>query len=226
MKKLLFVSLLASSMLNATVIVDEISDSKELIPDMMNGAFTISKKSQSPAKIADSFKQLNDHIKEYNSKAIICKGGNSSISPEYKYDKGVQSQIGYVGTISYSCEFKKIEKFNEILGYKLSSDEAITLSPINWIVSSKKEEETKKELEYNIYKNSISKAKELSQIFNKSCKVDELNFVDQGYVPYGVQRNMLKSMPMAASMDSVSGFEPILSEQSISRKAVLIIKCD
>lgn len=37
---------------------------------------------------------------------------------------------------------------------------------------------------------------------------------------------MLKSMPMAASMDSVSGFEPILSEQSIGKKAVLIIKCD
>ena len=221
MKKFILASALIAISANATVILDEISSSTQITPDMMTSSFTITKKAKSPSQILDSFKNINEHLKEFNNKGIKCIGGASNVSPEYKYTNNVQTHIGYVGSISYSCEFKKIEKYNEALDIRLNKDETISLNPINWVVSPQARTQIDKELEYDIYQKSMSKSEELSKIFNKNCKLEEVNFLNQANV-YPTQRFAMKSM--VAATDAISEFEPIQSDQTISKKAYVTIK--
>lgn len=223
MKRFILASTLIAISANATVIFDEVSYSTQITPDMMTSSFTITKKAKSPSQILDSFKSINEHLKEFNNKGIKCVGGASNVSPEYKYTNNVQTHIGYVGSISYSCEFKKIEKYNEALDIKLAKDEVISLNPINWVVSSQMRTQIDKELEYDIYQKSMSKSVELSKIFNKNCKLEEVNFLNQTTI-YPTQRFAMKSMSVAT--DAISEFEPIQSEQTISKKAYITIKCE
>lgn len=223
MKKFILASALIAISASATVILDEISSSTQITPDMMTSSFTITKKAKSPSQILDSFKNINEHFKEFNNKGIKCIGGASNVSPEYKYTNNVQTHIGYVGSISYSCEFKKIEKYNEALDIRLNKDETISLNPINWVVSPQARTQIDKELEYDIYQKSMSKSEELSKIFNKNCKLEEVNFLNQANA-YPTQRFAMKSM--VAATDAISEFEPIQSDQTISKKAYVTIKCE
>ncbi len=128
-----------------------------------------------------------------------------------------------MGSISYNCEFKKIEKYNEALDIKLAKDEVVSLNPINWVVSSQMRTQIDKELEYEIYQKAMSKSVELSKIFNKNCRLEEVNFLNQTTI-YPTHRFAMKSMAVAA--DTISEFEPIQSEQTISKKAYITIKCE
>ncbi|MCK9336229.1 MAG: SIMPL domain-containing protein [Arcobacteraceae bacterium] len=224
MKRLIIASALIAISASATVIVDEIVVSQSVYPDIMVSSFSVTKKSKTPNEILSSFKDIHEHIKYEKTKAIKCEGGQHYITPEYRYDNGIRTQLGYSGSVSYKCEFKKIEAFNDIISFKLKTDEAISLNPINWVVSDIQNDKIQQELENEIYQKTFQKQQNLSKIFNKACIIKEINFVSN--IDFQSMPRMLTTSKTAMiSSDAMESFEPTKDEQSITKRAYVAVEC-
>lgn len=223
MKKLILASALIAISASATVIVDEIQASKSVYPDIMVSSFSVSNKSKTPNEILASFKNIHEHIQYEKTKAIKCEGGQHYITPEYSYDKGIRTQLGYSGSVSYRCEFKKIDAFNDIINFKLKTDEAISLNPINWEVSNYQNGTIQFELENEIYQKTFQKQQNLSKIFNKACIIKEINFVSN--IDHQPMPRMFATKMAMSSNDMMESFEPTKDEQTITKKAYITIEC-
>jgi len=196
----------------------------ELKPDTLTAHINIRSKKPDEKEVLNSLSKFSKFISEYEG--VEKKGGNYSVSPEYRYENNHRFKSGYIGNMNYQISTKISEnmtKFiSELNAKKRSYSIDLSISSINWNLSKEQKDGKIDSLRLDAIKWIDTYAKQLSTDMNQSCKVTKVQ-LSQPNINYPRAPMMLE----AKMMDSVRTNSPTpeRSNQNISIKPHFELEC-
>lgn len=193
----------------------------ELMPDLLSADISITINDTSEKRVLETLTTYSDFIKGF--KEVDIKGGQYTVFPNYRFEKGRRYSNGYRGNMNYTISspnpndltafLYKLEKKNQ---FKHNVD--ISIQSIHWKLSDKQSTNHYDELRLSAIKWSINYANTLSSQLAKSCEIKVVNIFPSGSSP----------MPMArdyATVRSESIAAPEQNFQKIKLLETLEIDC-
>lgn len=198
---------------------------KEVTPDKLSTGITVVVKKKTEADISPQLEKFNKFISENDN--VKKRAGSFAIRPEYKYDKGHSTLIGYSGNLRYtiySTESTDMNRFlKKLLKLKKHEDTSITVSRLNWVVSEDKQTQTIEDLRLESIVWAESYAQKLSIETKKNCEVKKININSQTYRPF-YQATRSKVM-MAESLSKSDIPVPEATKNILSIKPNYVLEC-
>lgn len=225
MKKLLLLPLALSSLFANALIKDSFSVTKEITPDMMKKSITLQTLQDSSTDVIKTYEDILKNAQNYKN---ICKNNNYSVSPRYSYDKGKTTFTGYEGSMTFSCSFDDIKKFepffNQVIK-PLPDTIKTRISNTAWVISKKLEEQTIQELKIA----SLNKTAEIADTYEKHtefhrCNVTSVNLDQNTPVPYPAAMSF-RSMDKAAVGENIELSAPQRENQPITVNTQMELEC-
>ncbi len=197
---------------------------KQITPDKLSTYITITVNKEEEIEISPILNKFNKYITSIDEVEKI--GGNFSISPKYKYNKGNSIIIGYNGSLRYqiySQNPKTINSFiKKLLNLKDDSDVSISVASLNWIVSKSKYSQIIDELRLKSIIWSKQYAIKLSHEMSAVCKVKAVNINSTNFIP--LYRQQASTYRVSNSMPSDIPV-PKATKNTISLKPTYLLEC-
>jgi len=185
----------------------KLTDSKSLLPSVYKLGVAINYSAQSSDDAMDYLGKVDSIIRSLN---IPYKGGNFSILKNCFYSGNKYICEGYKGIDSYTFYMKNPKDQDKLLNALKGINYEITYS--GFVVPKEEIDKAKDYLVKDLAKKSIDYAAEFSKIFNKSCFVKSISYVENA--PRPIAFSMVKTLPL-----------PAVSKQNISMDAFVNISC-
>ncbi|GAB6077507.1 hypothetical protein JCM8795_01930 [Hydrogenobaculum acidophilum] len=185
----------------------KLTANKSLLPSVYKLGIDINHNAQNSDDIIDYLGKVDSMIRALN---IPYKGGNFSILKNCFYSNSKYICEGYKGIDNYTFYMKNPKDQEKILNALKGISYEITYS--GFVVPKEELDKTKDDLVKVLAKKSIDYAAEFSKIFNKSCFVKSISYVENA--PRPIAFSMVKTSPL-----------PAVSKQSVSMDALVNISC-
>ncbi len=174
--------------------------------------------------IKKGFDSLLEKLKAQQS---VCAGGEYSLYPNYKYDKGEREFIGYLGRIEFDCKFETADTFDDAvetmesaLDKEVFKIRILPIKPFIPDVDYKKEVEA---LEKTVIKKSVQYAKELENEFGFKCEHKNIRLYSQEInIPYRAYDTSAEITLKVASPTQI----PIEPKKSVNVRGDFVLKCE
>lgn len=203
-----------------SIITIERVESK-LKPDVLQGSMSFEEQGKNQNTIKEHLNTIVAAVKRFDPNATMCQGGGYYLSPQYSYKDQKREFIGYSANLSFGCEFKNIDLYNELS----ASIDKVTAAGVrrsqgalNWGISNTQENETQGKLRMELLRKVRSQAEAFSKETGMECSVSTVNFS-------GISRPMpmmAKGMAMMASTPTES---PIQSDETTQMEATVDYNC-
>lgn len=177
----------------------EITKSKQfdifVNPSFQTASFSLSHTSNKSIDIEKKFKKAVEYAKE----GQICKGGNYSIYPRYKYVNNSRIADGYSSHINFRCEFDNVKKYEELLSKIKKLNSKLTQNQIQYKNTHKQKDEANKQLEQEAYDYAKKYRNYLNKQF-KNCNIKKIDFTENNAI--GMQHRLYAEK--SSMKDSIS----------------------
>lgn len=195
--------------------------SKELSPDVLHGSLTYEEQGRNAHAIKEHLNAIVAEVKRTDPQGRYCGGGGYHLSPRYQYANQKQEFVGYGGTLSLTCEFDTIERYNEMsaaLDRITPNGVRKTQGALEWQVSAQKREVSQMELRTVLLHRVQTQAERFSHDTQLSC--DAVS-VRMGSIP-AVMPMQLRAMAM---MEGAPTESPIRSDETSLLEAAVEYAC-
>lgn len=192
-----------------------------LKPDVLRGSLGFEEQGKNQNTIKGHLNAIVAEVKRFDPNAKMCQGGGYYLSPQYSYKDQKREFIGYGANLSFACEFKNIDTYNELsaaidkvtaVGVRRSQGE------LNWGVSSVQESAAQGNLRMELLRKARYQAEAFSKETGMECSVSTVNF-SGGTRPIPI---MVRGMAM---MDSAPTESPIQRDESTQVEATVDYNC-
>lgn len=224
MKQPLLLSLAALSLFANTTIKDSFSASKDITPDTMKKSITLQTLQKSSNDVIKTYESLIKKSEKYND---TCKNNGYSVSPRYNYDNGKTTFVGYDGSMTFSCSFDKISRFepffNDVIK-PLPEDIKTRISNTVWVISPLLEDKTVQDLKVE----ALNKTKKVADTYEAKadfhrCSVLSVNLDQNSPTPY-VRPMSFRSVEKVAA-DNIELSTPQRENQPITINTQIELEC-
>ncbi len=215
-------------MLAATTVTLNESVSTEVQPDQMRTEIAFEERSKNDQAIRHHFNTLVKTVKRYNQpEGMECRGGSYQIAPQYSWSDNRQQFIGYQGSVSFTCEFENVDRFNALSSELDTTAKAFAemkrrQGTLNWIVSDTLSITTREALERKLIQRLERKGEHLSDAMGKSCTLKTIDFQTSNR-PVPIRQMMAEGM---AKSTSVPIQQPIQSDATLTVGAKASYECE
>lgn len=195
--------------------------STNLKSDVLRGSLNFEEQNQDSNLIKTHLNLIVSEVKRFDPKGDVCHGGGYNLSPHYSYKDQKQEFTGYMGNLSFGCEFKTIDSFNvlnTVIDKITESGVHKSQGMLSWAVSAKVEHEAQNNLRLELLRKASDQASLFSKETMMRCKVASINFEGARQI----QPVMMKTMKMAGNAATES---PIQSELETSLEATVNYSC-
>lgn len=197
------------------------SFSKDLIPDVLSGNFSISIDEDEEKKVIERLKVFDVEIKSYNK--VEKKLGRFNVRPVYQHSSHTPYIKGYKGTLSYQVNTNDAlfmgEFVTRITALKDNRDTSLSLSNLSWTVKADTFNVTMDILRLEAITWAENHVKVLSMDLNKKCSIKKINFNEYIRPTLGMSR--LSSV----NNESTKVIVPEISEERITLNANFVMDC-
>ena len=196
MKRLIAVVLLLPLLASAeTKVTLNESVSVTVEPDTLRTVLSFEERSQEEQTIRHHFNALVKTVKSHNEEGELeCRGGSYRIAPQYSWEKNRQKFLGYRGSVSFSCSFRDIGRFNALsaaLDTQLGAFPGVKRNQgsVEWFVSDELALQNRERLERMLVRRIERKREHLSEIMRQRCETTAISFSSRAPA-YPVERMM------------------------------------
>jgi len=206
---------------DSLLIITPIEAKRDVLPDRYVFSANITVESR---KEVDALNILGEIDEEIRNSGVSYKGGRYSVSQNCWWERNSRVCKGYKGIVNYRFEMSDPASQNKILGllsgYKERSslDIDINISSTRWIVSEDRQRGVIEELRFEVIRNSMDFAEQVSGMLKRPCLTREINFQHRPAPVYPPYRTMMEEKTARAP-------EPTKDEYSIGVNARAKIIC-
>jgi len=179
-----------------TKVLDTLTVSKYVTPDIYEVPITVKAKSFKEEEVLSKLAKVDRSLKSLN---LPYQGGTFQVYENRYWDSARKEYIteGFVGTIRYTFNLKNVEQQEEIfktLNYYSKAEKVrYSVDSPRWIVSEQKRERVREKLKKKLIKKAIKESKELSRELGSYCSIAEIRFKPFSNYPIPIYRAALKS---------------------------------
>jgi uncharacterized protein YggE len=223
MKTTLIVALLLPLWVNAAMkITTNEQVSQMLKPDVLQGNLNFEEESKNSNTIKEHLNVIVAEVKHFDPNGEYCQGGGYNLSPRYSYKDQKQTFIGYSGNLSFRCEFKTLDDYNDLVAKvdKISASSVRkSQGALSWVVSEKTQKRVQQALRSELLRTTKEQSNAFSNETGLECAVESINF-------NGAEQQPRPMMMRAMAMDeSVATESPIQKNEASNLNATVSYIC-
>jgi len=212
-KNLIILILIVPFCLNALEIYKNKNFVSFVDTTLQTASFSLKHTANKDTKIEEVFSKA---IKSAN-KTGICTGGQYAIYPNYRYINNERVKKGYSSNLTFNCEFKDIELYQNLLSTMKDLNVELIQNKIKYKITMKSQEEETLKLEQEAYDYAKDYSEYLETQF-ESCAIKTIDFTNRYTTFPPIIKNSLSSNETKAS-------SPIKNDVEIKLSTKFVFEC-